>query len=148
MSDTNPVGRPTKYDDSFPGKVDEYLLQCRDEIYEFQSTRGEKSDSFQEKIRVSLPTYEGLSKFLGVNVDTLYEWKDKYPKFSESLSKVKSEQKNRLLNNGLSGTYNPTIAKLILASNHNMRDKQDITTDGKELPTPIMKVGDDNPDVG
>ena len=46
----------------------------------------------------------------------------------------------RLLNSGLGGQYNATIAKLVLAANHGMSDKQEISgADGKPL---ILEVVD------
>lgn len=66
---------------------------------------------------------------------TLSEWEEEYPEFSRALSKIDKEQKERLINNGLSGDYNSTIAKLILSANHGMAEKteQDIKTNGKEI---------------
>jgi hypothetical protein len=100
---------------------------------------GLRSENGYEKIdyvlRVNLPTIEGFARFIGVNKTTLYEWDKKYPDFSNSLDKIRIEQQTRLINEGLAGNYNPTIAKLILSSNHGMREKteQDITTGGKEI---------------
>jgi hypothetical protein len=59
-----------------------------------------------------------LALYLDVNKTTIFEWEKKYPDFSNSLDKIKDEQKKRLLEKGLSGEYNSTIAKLILSSNH------------------------------
>ena len=87
---------------------------------------------------MKLPTIEGWSLYLDVHKDTIFEWNKKYPAFSDSLNKLKAEQAQRVLENGLAGTYNPVIAKLILSNNHGYRDKQDVTTNGKELPTPIL----------
>ena len=43
---------------------------------------------------------------------------------------------------GLSGDYNSTIAKLILSTNHGMREGTDITSDNK----PIAILGNALPD--
>ena len=131
------TGRPTKYSEEFIGKVDEYLASRQDDEYEV-------GDRGFTKIRVKLPTIEGFAVYIGVNKTTLYEWDKKYPEFSNSLDKIKQEQQERLLDNGLAGTYNSTIAKLILSSNHGMREKSDVTTDGKELPTPLLANMDSN----
>ena len=112
------VGRPTKYaDDQTCKQVDQYLK--------------ENQDSYNEgKLEVKLPTLEGFAAHIGVHKDTLYEWVKKYPEFSDSLSLVLAEQKTRLINMGLSGDYNPTMAKLILSANHGMSDKVDTMTTG------------------
>lgn len=119
----NKGGRPTKYHKGLIDKVDEYLLQCKDEEYEFHKTRGDRSDSYEEKIKVHLPTIEGLSQFIGVNPDTIYEWDKKHSKFSESLARLLAEQKRRVIEMSLNGKYNSAIAKLILSANHGMHEK-------------------------
>lgn len=131
------LGRPTKYEDRFVASVDEYLEANKDQTFEFHKTRGEKSDGFERRIKVKLPTIEGFALFLGVDKSSLYEWKDKHEDFSYALEKIITEQKKRLLEKGLSGDYNPTIAKLILSSNHGMSEKTDVTSGGEKI-TPIL----------
>ncbi len=130
-------GRPSEYKPEYVQVADKYLKQCKDEEYDWTKTDGTSSTSYEHRIKVKLPTIEGFSLFLDVNTDSLYEWSKHYPDFSEALSKIKKEQFKRVLEKGLSGDYNPVIAKLILSANHGMREKTDITTDGKELPTPM-----------
>lgn len=107
------VGRPTKYEEEYINKVDDYLAENQDEFE-------------NNKLKVKLPTVEGFAMYIGVNKTTLYEWEKRYENFSNALEKIRVEQKKRLLNSGLSGEYNSTIAKLILSSNHGMSDKQDV----------------------
>lgn len=126
MSDettTTKMGRPTKYDPSLCEKVDEYLALKQDEYKQIIIDTGEGEPKSVTKLKVSLPTVSGFSLFLDVNESTLYEWKGKYEDFSKSLGKIVKEQKDRLVDMGLSGEYNSTIAKLILSSNHGMSDK-------------------------
>ena len=120
-------GRPSKYKEEYNEEVMKYLA-IRTDVFD-ETTR---------KLKVKLPTLEGFAIHIEVNKTTLYEWDKKYPEFSNSLDKIRTEQQNRLLDMGLSGDYNSTIAKLVLSSNHGMREKSDVTTDGKELPTPIL----------
>ncbi len=129
-------GRPTKYLEEYNNKVDEYLELHQDKELERVGLKSEKGyEKIEYVLRVNLPTIEGFARFIGVNKTTLYEWDKKYPDFSNSLDKIRIEQQTRLINEGLAGNYNPTIAKLILSSNHGMREKteQDITTGGKEI---------------
>jgi len=129
-------GRPTKYLEEYNNKVDEYLELHQDKELEKVGLKSEKGyEKIDYVLRVNLPTIEGFARFIGVNKTTLYEWDKKYPDFSNSLDKIRIEQQTRLINEGLAGNYNPTIAKLILSSNHGMREKteQDITTGGKEI---------------
>lgn len=130
------VGRPTKYKEEYIDKVDEYLELHQDKELEKVGLKSEKGyEKIDYVLRVNLPTIEGFARFIGVNKTTLYEWDKKYQDFSNSLDKIRIEQQTRLINEGLAGNYNPTIAKLILSSNHGMKEKteQDITTGGKEI---------------
>lgn len=134
------AGQPTKYRAEFIEKADEYLAQCNDiETNWLKSyTTGKiEGETFEHRVKVNLPTHEGFADFLGVNASSLYEWAKKNKEFSKALEKIVSVQKQRLLANGLSGDYNPTIAKLILSANHGMKEKTDITTNDKDLPQPI-----------
>ena len=139
-------GRPTKYTSECIAKVDDYLNGCVDERYIFHKTEGDKSDSYEEKVRVNLPTIGGFALFLDVAEDTIYEWVKVHKEFSESLRKIVKEQEKRLLNSGLSGEYNSTIAKLILSSNHGYKEKSDLTTNDKDIPQPILNVQRNNGD--
>lgn len=127
-------GRPSKYDPKYIESVLTYLAEHVD-------TKDEKGHT------VKLPTVEGFARYIGVNKTTLYEWEQAHKEFSNSLDHIRTEQQERLLNKGLSGDYNPTIAKLILSSNHGMREKSDtdITTGGKAIQPVLVKfIGDDD----
>lgn len=133
-------GRPTEYKEEYISKATEYLNCCQDTVEEYHKTRGEKSDTYDRLVHVRLPSIEGFALFLDVNKTSLYEWEKKYPEFSNALDKIRTTQQQQLMDKGLSGEYSPVIAKLILSANHGMREKQDVTTDGKELPIPIINV--------
>ena len=132
------MARPTDYSEEYIDKVDEYLALHTDEEVEKEV----KGDFVKYGVKVQLPTIKGFARFIGVNESTIYEWDKKYPEFSKSLDDIKTEQHDRLINNGLSGDYNPTIAKLILSSNHGMSEKQmiDHTTAGESMNTDASKV--------
>lgn len=134
------MARPSEYKEEYIAKVDEYLSTRTDEETEYHKTRGEKSDGYDRIIKVKLPTIEGFARFLDVNKTSLYEWEKIHPEFSNALDKIRIEQQNRLIDKGLSGDYNPVIAKLILSANHGMKEKTDVTTDGKALPTPLFNI--------
>lgn len=129
------VGRPTKYTKEYIDKVDEYLeANIDEEVQVVKQANTEKGyEIYDNKLRVRLPTLKGFALFIDVNESTLYEWDKKYPEFSKSLEKIKTEQHNRLINQGLSGHYNSTIAKLILSANHGMREKSDVTSNNKPI---------------
>ena len=129
------TGRPTEYKEEYISKVDEYLESHKDEEVRVVKQSSEKYEMFDNKLKVKLPTIDGFARFINVPRRTVYDWRDKYPEFSHSLDKIVTEQQERLINSGLSGDYNSTIAKLILSSNHGMREKSetDLTTKGEAL---------------
>lgn len=121
------MGRPTKFTPELIERAREYL-----NTYE-----------------TLIPTMEGLSLYLGVNRDTLYDWDNKKldDGFSDILSRLKAEQGSKLIDGALGGKYNATIAKLILSGRHNYIEKreQDITTGGESISPVLVKfVGDDD----
>jgi hypothetical protein len=134
------MARPTDYSNEILTQTEIYLTQSIDEYSEFHKTRGEKSDSFERVLRVKLPTIEGLALFLGVDRSTIYEWEGKHKEFSYTLDKIRAEQQQRLIDNGLSGDYNPVIAKLILSSNHGMRERSDVTSDNEAITNVNINV--------
>lgn len=131
------VGRPAKYSDSVLKHAEEYLLSCKDEdttssVQEMQAHGG--SLMRLQKPTVKLPTRGGLAAHLHVSRDTLYEWSRVHKDFSYIMERLGSIQEERLINNGLSGTYNSTIAKVLLTK-HGYNDKleTDITTGGEKI---------------
>ena len=153
IPETPKVGRPTKYDDTIIPRTIEYIDSCEDEEYDWtksESSGKVDSESWEHRIRVNLPTMEGLALKLDVSRDTLYEWRDNYKEFSDTLRKLLHKQQQMLIAKGLSGDYNPTIAKLILSANHGMKEKteQDITSGGKAIAgfNFIRNDGDNNTD--
>lgn len=120
-----PAGRPIEYTDKFPAKALEYLESCEDKEEQIVSGESEKFTAFKQKLRVNLPTIEGLAVYLGIHKDTVYEWEKTYPEFSDVISVLRGKQSKELINKGLSGDYNPIIAKLLLMK-HGYADKQEI----------------------
>lgn len=137
-------GAPSKYNEKYLTYVDEYLKEAQDQ-YE-QLTRQENAEKgyvmFENKLSVNLPTIEGYLTFIennypkdSISEKTIYNWKDKYPEFLQSLGKILREQKRRLMNHGLDGSYNSTIAKLILSANHGLNE----TTVSKNYTAEVSK---------
>ncbi len=115
------VGRPTLYNQEILVKTQEYIDMCGDEIDEYHKTRGDKSNTYDRVVKVNLPTIEGLAVYLGINKDTIYTWRKEYKDFSDLIDKLLDKQARELINKGLSGDYNPTIAKVLLTK-HGYRE--------------------------
>lgn len=103
-------GRPTKYNQEMLEKATAYV------------NGGYLADG---KV---IPSKAGLALYLDVNKETLYDWGKANPEFSDLLSKLLSKQEDLLLNNGLNGTFNPAITKLVLTK-HNYSDKVESSVD-------------------
>lgn len=73
-----------------------------------------------------IPTIAGLAVYLGVSRSTLYEYKKLNNEFSDTLEMILQNQERLLINRSLTGGFNATIAKLMLA-NHGYNDKQEVT---------------------
>jgi|GEM_PF-2705992 hypothetical protein len=73
-----------------------------------------------------LPTLEGFAWILGINMDTLHEWRDKHPEFSAALARVKLKQKEILVQGGLAGTYESRFAQFVAINFTDMRQKIEI----------------------
>ncbi|MDD5147432.1 MAG: hypothetical protein PHV63_02695 [Candidatus Daviesbacteria bacterium] len=130
-------GRPTKYNPSFVEELDKYLAKL---------SNGKRC----------LPTVEGFAIHLGIDADTVNNWvkarvKDEqgnktkkllHPEFCRAIKRLKTIQKEKLINDGLYGgrEVNCTMAIFLLKVNHGMVEKSqaDITTQGEKLPIPIL----------
>ena len=100
------MGRPTKYNQEIVKKAQHYL------------------DNYEEHGHV-IPSAAGLSLVLGLSRETLRLWsKDEDKKeFLGILDRINQKQECVLINNGLNGTFNSNIAKLVLGK-HGYQDRQ------------------------
>lgn len=107
------AGRPTDYSDDVLTEARAYLT------------------GFKELHDHAIPSAVGLAKVLGIARSTLYLWAEEHEEFSDILSMLKSNQELELLNKGLTGDFNSTIAKLILTK-HDYSDKAQQELSGPE----------------
>lgn len=123
------MARPIKYDESYIKAVNDYVESCEDMVTDVITGQSEKFTTYKQKITVKLPTIEGLARILKVHKDTIYDWEKKYPEFSDVIGDLRAKQAEKLINSGLCGDYNPTIAKVLL-SKHGYRDATEIEHSG------------------
>lgn len=108
-----PMGRPTDYGPHIIEITREYLDACIP-FYEDKET----------KLKVvKIPTIEGLAVALNVRRETIHAWDREEDKleFSHILGELRARQAEALISHGLSGDYNPTIAKVLLTK-HGYRE--------------------------
>ena len=115
-------GRPTKYNQGILDKANDYLVNY-----------AEYGDQ--------MPSHASLSLELGISRETLYEWgkQEEKQEFSDILEKMLRSQERVLFNKGLTGDFNPAIAKLALGK-HGYSDKQDNTHSGGDKPIEVSGV--------
>jgi hypothetical protein len=84
-----------------------------------------------------VPSVAGLACEIGIRRETCHAWaKEPNNEFSNILKVIAEKQERALLNNGLSGAFNPPITKMML-SKHGYSDKieTDLTSsDGSMTP--------------
>lgn len=123
-----PAGRPTIYNEEILTKTKEYIDSCKDGIVDVSIDPNKPI----YKTKVNIPTIEGLAYHLGINKDTIYTWRKEKPEFSDLIEELLAKQAKELVNKGLSGDYNSTIAKVLLTK-HGYREGIDATTDDKPI---------------
>lgn len=135
----HPGGRPLIYSQEILDLANQYLDECEDEeVQKVKQSNEEKGyEMYENKIKVRLPSKGGLAVRLGVRRETLYAWAKEYEEFSNIMERLGAIQEERLINSGLSGSYNSTITKVLLTK-HGYREGIDNTTNDKDLPTPII----------
>ncbi len=129
-------GRPTKYSDQILKDTQKYLDLCVDSYQRVLLSKKKKSVTYKHDFVIKVPTIEGLAKYLHIHKDTVHDWKKKHAEFSDLIGDLLAEQADRLINNGLNGTYNPTIAKVLLTK-HGYREGHEVANpDGSNVFRP------------
>ena len=99
-------GRPTKLTDELKAKAELYLTDYLS----------------NEDI---VPSVAGLACYLEISRSSLYNYKDENARFLDIVERVELLQEKMLVNGGLMGDFNPTIAKLMMTK-HGYSDKQEV----------------------
>lgn len=104
MSNKPGRGRPTRYTSQTKVYVNDY------------TTKSMNDGVF--------PTIEGLAQYLGVGTRTIYDWETQHGDFSQTIEHLRDIQKQLLITNGLTGSYNTRFAMFLLKANHGMSEKE------------------------
>lgn len=120
-----PVGRPSDYTQEIVNAAWEYV------------------EGGWEVAGDKVPSVAGLACEIGIHRQTCYAWAgDESKEFSYILEAISQKQERTLVNNGLDGTFNPPITKMML-SKHGYSDAVDsrhTSPDGSMTPTVIERV--------
>lgn len=97
------------------------------------------ADSYSD-LGHKIPSIAGLAVYLGITRETVYQWMKKHKELSDTISGMMAEQEQTLLNNGLDGTFNAHITKLVLSkhgytesANNNNNIQIVVSRDGIEV---------------
>lgn len=117
------AGRPTLYTPELVKRARGYLTSFKD-------------------MGDMIPSIAGLACVLGVTRETCHAWArdPKKEEFSDILKELAQRQERELLSGGLSGNFNPTISKLVLARHgYSDRVENDHTSSDGSM-TPVFKT--------
>ena len=119
--------RPTKYNNQILQKAKCYIYH-------------------HEKYGDIVPSISGLASILEIAKSTIMLWqKDSDKKeFSDTLEQIKNKQERILINNGLNGSFNSTITKLML-HNFGYSDKKQVHGDHRDTMVIELKTDFDDP---
>lgn len=139
-------GRPTKYDPKYCDEVIEFFNKPPFEYVEIEEEDDNGNvhktiamDKFNNPIRVpcALPTKERFAFSIGVHRSTLIEWANTHPEFSYAIKNAEDLQKDILIQNGLTQSYDKTFAIFVAKNVTDMNDKQQVdhtSSDGSMSP--------------
>jgi len=111
VTEPNPVGAPSKYTESMPDRL-------RDYVHGGFAGDGDV-----------IPTKAGFAVLVEVCEKTLDNWGSEHPEFLRMLQYLLAKQHKLLINKGLTGDYNSTIGKMLLCSDHGHKERSETTHD-------------------
>jgi len=118
----NPVGRPSD--------IIETLELAKTYLY-----------GGYEACQEVIPSIAGLACYTKKSRNNIYEYGKQLDEFKYILDAILQLQESKLINEGLKGNFNSTIAKLIL-SKHGYSEKQEIEHSGNAQSPVILISGD------
>jgi len=140
-------GHPTDYNKDIIPKCEEYLKESQDvEIKELVGLSKKGTELYKTRLKVKIPTVEGLALYLNVARHTLYNWEKVHEEFLHIMEKLRAKQAEALINNGLAGNYNPTISKVLLTKHGYREGIENTGKDGEKL-IPESELSDEDKEL-
>ena len=131
LSPGNSGGAPERYLPEYAAlKLEEYLTFCEKGN---EPTLIPTESSYIVMQNARMPSLIGYARYLGFPRQTLEHWVTQHPDFARALDLLKDVQQEFLVNNGLSGRYNATLAKLMLGVNHGIFERKEVDSTHKLL---------------
>ena len=123
---------PVKYKEKYCEDIIEYFTEReREVIYERKYYKDGTLQCETPKFVLAprLPTFEMFAANIGVTVQTLLNWCDKYPHFLSAYAKAKSMQLAMLKTHATMKAYDSNFAKFLCVNDHGMTEqtKTDVT---------------------
>ena len=119
------------YDDDFhPGDIVKYFQDQYDQISNPRENLTERGDLKFVTEPVRAPTLAGYAVKIGVSRECLWAWRQKHPRFSESVQRAKAIQEAFLVEQGTLGALNPQVTIMTLKNLQDWKDKVDIGAQG------------------
>ncbi|MFW9968637.1 MAG: hypothetical protein ACFFDF_00455 [Candidatus Odinarchaeota archaeon] len=126
------AGRPTKYKKKYCEEIIDHF-RIQPQIVKKKKTyyaSGQVKSEEEYPVAALLPTFQSFADKIGVNIDTLHEWKSKYTEFSEAYARAKELQEHIWLVNSMSNLYNAQFAQFFGKNCLGYKDKQEVEHSG------------------
>lgn len=135
------TGAPTLY----TPEVCEEMLDFFDiEPYEVRIVNDEDGNPKEVIVPSKFPTFEAFAVYLGISRKTLFNWREGNPDFKRAWDICRTIQNNYILVNGMAGTTNPGFTRLAAINLLKWREKHDVTSANKQVPTTFtLQIGDE-----
>lgn len=125
----NRGGAPAKYKEKYCKEIVEYFNNAYADFREGCSER-----------RIHYPTLYGFAASIGVHRDSINEWSNVHPKFSDALKKAKSIQADFTIQSAMNGICPQPFAIFMMKNNHNWTDKTETKNENSNTVTLNYKV--------
>ncbi|HEM8181516.1 TPA: DNA-packaging protein [Providencia rettgeri] len=126
---SNQVGCPSKLTDDLIAKAKEYLF------------------GGYESLGDVVPSVAGLACYLEISRKSAYNYSEQSEEFLHIVEGILSLQENKLINGGLKGDFNASIAKLMLAK-HGYSEKQEVDHKSSDNSMTPKGLNDFYADIG
>lgn len=142
------VGRPTEYKKEVNKKLADFFSKERfSTITVITTGKNDYCKEEEKRVAAELPTFEKFAESINISRDTLYEWANKHPEFSDTMDRCRQIQKDFLIQNGLLGLYQSNFAIFVAKNLTDMKDKTEIEHGGNLSINHILDACENRPEA-